>query len=232
MGERAFADDVGALQFAPSLRQIEHMDTQHPRCQLSREIRPCERGHTRQAQCFRRQLRQAQIQQLADFLWRGQLTGCGRCTGRSIRSARQPSLQRFEDEQRVAAGMACQRLGPRGAAQAGDGERIEQRGNGVDGQWRQHHFAHAVRAAVAQPVAQRRRQLVRPHRHDDLRAPGLIEPAQQQFQRGLVGEVQVVDHQRRKALCLPVGHGRDEGLAQPPWFELADGRGAKLGQQA
>ena len=121
VGERAVAHHLGLLQREPCVGQVEHVGLQHCRRQFGREVCPGQRGHACEAQSVWRQVRQSPLQQRADVRRRGQ---CGRRARGLPRRDRagQLGLERFKDEQRVAAGVTRQRFGPGVTVEFGNGK--------------------------------------------------------------------------------------------------------------
>ena len=60
----------------------------------------------------------------------------------------------------------------------------------------------------------------------------MLEPGQQPLERGVVGELQVVDHERGEAQSLPMADRLADRLAQAQRLELAGGLGSEFRQQA
>ncbi len=63
MREGPVADDLGGLEFAPGLGNVQRMRLEHRRRQLGAEVRAGQRGHPRQAQRRARELRQPPLDQ-------------------------------------------------------------------------------------------------------------------------------------------------------------------------
>jgi hypothetical protein len=64
--ERAVADDVGGLELAPRLGDVERVQLEHRRRQLGREARAGERGGAGELERRRRQLQEAPLDEGGD----------------------------------------------------------------------------------------------------------------------------------------------------------------------
>ncbi len=107
--ETAVADHLRGFEFAPGIGHVQRMLAQHRAREFDAEVLPAEGGHTGKLQGRCAELAEAPLDHLADTLRGRQFGGPRRECRRALVEQRD---QRLQYEQRVAAGVAQQRLGP------------------------------------------------------------------------------------------------------------------------
>jgi hypothetical protein len=193
------------FEFRPGIRQFQRTALQQALRQRNVEVDAGHRRDPGELQCRAGQPRQL----LADEL--GQRTGPGQAFGQRDAAVVPGQLERFQSKQGVAAAALVQQ-GRRGAAaDPGQGQRIHQLGHlrlaqrlqRQPGVWAGR--GQRVQQGLWPAAGHRGPQAQAPARAGDGRIARLCQQLLQQFHRGVVGEVQVVQHQHRH--CV-------EGMAQ------------------
>ena len=229
VGEAAVAQHLRRLQLAPGLGDVERMRLEHRDRELGAELRAGQRGDASQAQRLARQLAEPALDQCAD---RHRLRQAAAALDRRRAAREHQVLQRLEREHRIAAGMAQQRRRQMLRAQLGQADRLHQGGELRQVERLQHAGLQAgrflergtqQRAAGTRlgrtlgeaPVQRGERLRLRQHL--------------QELDAGVVGEVQVVDHQRLQALGDRIDQGGVDGALQQQPLRLA-GQGHRLAE--
>ena len=230
--ERAFADQVvregrtpqhaSGFEFCPGVGQVEQVQSQRARGQRRSQVLSRHCRQSGQLERSRAELAQPLVDEPGHRLGQRQ-----RATGKGLGATlEQQRLDGFEHELRVTSGVPGQCGGQPDAAQAGHGQRLQQRRDAVLVQRLQRHLGGLQRqSGIGAPGLQRRWHFGRPHRHQPAHAAGLGAAPQQQFDAGAVGVVQVVEqhHARaRERAC----HGRLERAG----LERGRRRGTKIRQ--
>ena len=228
---------LGGFEFGDGVGQPHGRHLQHVLGQWHAKVHAGDRCHARQGQCTGRQLRHAAFDQARHRNRPRQ----GQCRARGLKGlatqmAFDPGLlERFQHEQRVAAGALAQPGGQRSTADARQLQGIHQRGQVGFGQGQQRHRAQPglVGQGVCKGV-QRRGRFGRapgqgPAWAAARRLSGFVtQQGQQHLQAGFVGKVQVVHQQPGQARLSEQQAG--ERTLQHQALALAGRRGGTTGQ--
>ena len=207
------AQHLAALQLGPGVGHGERRLLQHHLGQADREINPGDGRHARQLQRRRAERGQRRIDQLADV---------ARARQHPIRQrmAFGPGqLQGLQREQRIAAAACMQQRRQQRAADAGQGQRIDHLGQCVAVQRR---HLHGLPGGGLGQLRQQPSRGAAIGRRAQAQQPGAtgrcgtgLDQLGQHLQRGVVSEVQVVQHhaaQRRQAFAQHRRHGIAQGI--------------------
>ena len=222
--EAFVAQHLRVLQFAPGTGELDRAHTDRRFCEFDAEIHAGNRRHPCQRESRLAQALQAALDQATHAQRARQLATRQAAVGQAL-------LERLQHEHRIAAGVAPQRRGQRAALQAVDGEPIDERSDRAFVEPGQRDDAQAQQ--LGERAAQRLRcggQLGRACGQEP--APGRVgrrHQAGDQFERGLVREVQIVERHHRHGALQQQGRHRGGHRAWAQCGQCSCGSGSDDG---
>ena len=230
VGEAAVADHVRGFELAPGVGELDDRAAGNVRGQLDAEVETCDRGHPREGERPGAQQLEAAGDQRADVVRRGQ--GFGRRV-EELRAAGDQRAQGLQHEQRVAAGVAPQRLRPARSVEPGNLQRLEQRFDRGRIERPEPDLGERVAITGMPPFVEQGRHLAgaAADAPGDRRARAAAQ-RRQRGERGLVGVLRVVEDDERQARLRPRRQRLGDGALERARVEPAGVRRAQLGHHA